>query len=263
MVVLLPAAALPAAAKPPAHATTARSMEVVLCVPGPWADRSDFLRTVVNLAPMGRYLFAGRVLTDVVEKDHIPLEFNTADARLSKAFELSGRGHLSADLLRAVAQHRSIAFLRFPARLDSQRARILKFSRLLRSIGGIAVKVESAGVSHTWERWESLLGGTLFDQYTAAVTLVGDADFFYSCGMHNFGLADCEVPTSLAPEVAADLMNRFNYRRVAEPSTLGDGHTFSLREDSPRYRLHRQRDSRHAPDEAFFNRHGLWRLTQV
>jgi len=75
--------------------------------------------------------------------------------------------------------------------LSEQREKILKFGKVLERAGGLAVKVDSAGIAHTWERWSKLLQGTQFDLYTAAVVLVGDEGQFYSCGMHHFGLAEC------------------------------------------------------------------------
>ena len=133
----------------------------------------------------------------------------------------------------------------------------------LRSAGGIAVKVETAGVAHEWARWEELLAGSLFDQYTAVVTLVGGDAYFHSCGMHNFGLPDCEVPDTLPLEEAADLMNRFNIWLLGEAPVLAEGHTFSLTTEGARYRLSCQDDLRHDPDHCFYNPHGLWRLDTV
>jgi hypothetical protein len=234
--------------------------ETVLCIPGSWTDRSDFLRSIVTLEPAGRYMFAGMLLADVRGKDHVPLELCAADPSLAGAFQIAAQGRIGADILKAVAQHKSVAYLHFPRDVLAQRDRMVKFCEIMRRAGGIAVKVESTGVAHTFERWEKLLEGTLFDRYTAAVTLIGNEQVYYSCGMHNFGFADCEMPAAMGVEDAAALMNRFNLWRLDEAPAFSDGHTFSLAPNAPKFRMRQVDDTRHEQGHLFFNPFGLWRL---
>jgi len=238
-------------------------VETILCIPGGWVDRSDFLRRVVTHEPKGRFMFAGLILADVQEKNHVGLEVHTRDPQMRRAFELAGQGKLTDQILSAVDTHASVVYLRIPPNLSDERAKVAKFTKLLQAIGGAAIKVESAGVAHTWERWNQLLAGTPFDLYTAAITLVADRDYFYSCGMHNFSLPDCEVSRSLGIEVAAELMNKFNHWQLTEKPMLRDRHTFSLTSTAPRYRVLRVPDSRHESGEPFFNPRGLWRLHEA
>src|SRR5206468_6299477 len=127
-----------------------------------------------------------------------------------------------------VQGHTAVAYLRFPLDVMEQRERLLKFTQLFARIGGIAVKVESAGVAHTFERWTELLTGTPFDLYCACVALVGGERYFYSCGMHHFGLPDSAAPRTLPVEEAAESMNQFNFWRISERPVLASGHTFSI-----------------------------------
>lgn len=177
--------------------------EMILCIPGPWADRGAFLRQVV-MAGAGRFIYTGVILADIRAKDNVGLEFCGPDTRMTKAFETAGQGKLPETCLAEIRGHASVVYLRAPLDLVAERERLVKFTGLLRSIGGIAVKVESAGVAHTWETWERRLKGSLFDLYCAAIVLVGDKDTFYSCGMHHFGLPECEVPSSLGGAKGAD-----------------------------------------------------------
>ena len=179
------------------------------------------------------------------------------------AFDLAGQGKLTDEVLDAVDGHASVVYLRLPPSLLDQRIQAAKFTRLLQSIGGAAIKVETAGVAHTWERWNQLMAGTPFDVYTAAITLVADDEYFYSCGMHNFSLPDCEVSRSLGIEVAAELMNKFNYWRLTEKPVLEDRQTFSLTSAAPRFRLLRVKDARYEAGDTFFNPRGLWRLHEA
>ncbi len=234
--------------------------ELIICVPGTWSDRNDFLRRVITHEPKGRYLFAGLMLADVQAEDHVPLDFCAADPHLARAFEVAGQGKLPTEVLARVGHHTAVVYLHFPLDLVDQRERILKFTQLIQRLGGIAVKLESTGIAHAWERWFALLSGSPFDIYCAAVVLIGDEDDYYSCGMQHFGLPDCELPRSVPVARAADLINRFNFWQIVERPTLSSGHTFSLTEVAPHLRLLLRQDVRHADDHLFHNPHGLWRL---
>ncbi|MBE7479004.1 MAG: hypothetical protein HS104_03290 [Polyangiaceae bacterium] len=236
--------------------------ELILCVPGPWRDRNEFLGRVVTHEPKGRFMFAGGVLADIEMKDHVAAEFEEGVPHLSRAFAIAGQGCVP-DTLAAKLENCPVVFLHFPINLAEQRDRVVRFSTVLRGAGGLAVKVESAGVAHTWERWFELLGGSAFDLYCAAVVLVGGDDRYYSCGMHHFGLADCAVSRRMPIESAADLINQFNYWCIAERPTLASGHTFSVSADAPAYRLAQHPDSLHPPDDLFHNPHGVWHLDAV
>ena len=237
--------------------------ELILCIPGPWKDRTDLTVRIINTEPKGRYVFLGALIADLEAKDHATLEFCPTDANVPRAFEIAGQGKLPKEILARLRDHTSVVYLHFPLNFSEQRERMLKFTRVLREVGGIAVKVESAGVAHTWERWFALLSGASFDHYTAFVVLIGDKDYYYSCGMHHFGLPECEVPRELPVREAAELMNRFNFWRIAEQPKILTRHTFSVAPAAPRFRLSLEQDTRHEAEDLFLfrNPHGLWRLS--
>lgn len=237
--------------------------ELIVCIPGNWKDRADFIHRVVGLEPTGRYMFAGTVLADVVAKDHVPLDFCPPDPLLGQAFAIAAQGQISPPVLALVEAHTAVVYLHFPIDILAQRERVLKYTELLRRLGGLAVKVESSGVAHEWKRWFGRLSGNTFDVYTAMVTLIGGEDYFYSCGMHHFGLPECEVPASVPLQPAADLMNRFNFWQIVERPRLENGHTFSLTDEDPRYHLYRRVDARHREGDLFWNTYGVWRFEAV
>jgi hypothetical protein len=240
--------------------TTTMESEIIACVPGPWAHRTDFIGRVITHEPKGKYVFAGMILADVQEKDHVELEFCESDGKLTRAFEIGGAGKIPVTVLEPIEKHTSIVYIRFPLDLMDQRERMLKYTKLLQDIGGLAIKLENSGVAHNWEHWFGLLSGNLFDVYRASVALVGDSDCYYSCGMHYFKLPDCSLTNRIPINDAADLMNRFNYWQLAEHPTLESGHTFSVSESSPHFRLALERDSRHEENHPFHNSQGLWHL---
>jgi len=244
-------------------AKSSTTNELIICIPGIWKDRSDFIGQVITSAPKGRYMFAGMILADVQAKDHVPLDFCPADLNIPKAFEIAGQGKIPAEILARLREHSSVVYLHFPLDLPDQRERILKFTQIIQSIGGIAVKVESAGVAHSWETWFARLSGTPFDVYCAGVALIGDIGYYYSCGMHHFGVPECEVPRSIPVAEAADLINRFNFWQIVEHPKLSPGHTFSLTQTAPHFRLSLEPDTRHDKEDLFYNPHGIWRLNGI
>lgn len=246
---------------PPAIVVDEPALErdfITLCVPGPWAHAVEFGDKVATLA--GRYSDPGRLMLDAGDTDGVAVELCAADPKLAVAFRIACQGKMDEEMLRVLARHASVAYLRFPADLAAQSERMLKFSRLMERAGGLAVKVESCGVAHSWAQWASLLKGALPGQYAAGVTLVTSADFYYSCGMHNFGLPDCEVFGALDFDSAMHLMNQFNLWRLSALPALSDGHSFSLGKGAPSFKLFQQADPRHAAGAPLFNSHGLWRL---
>jgi hypothetical protein len=237
--------------------------ELILGVPGPWKDRTDFVTRVIS-STEGEFMFAGMILANPKAKDHVDLELYEHDPNLRRAFEYAGHGKMAPSTLDAISAHTLTAYLHFPVAISGQQERLRRFTEVMRGIGGFAIKLESSGIAHEWSEWEAILTSEdRFDLYRGFVTLIGDPDHYYSCGMHHFDLPEAQVPRSLHNVAAADLLNRFNYYRIVESPELEEGHTFSLSEESPRYRLELLDDHRHGSDELFHNEHGLWDLTPV
>jgi hypothetical protein len=238
--------------------------ELMLCVPGPWRDREEFLRAVIMTEPVGQYLYAGLILADVTAKENITAEWYPKDANVDMrgAFEIAGGGKLSEETLNLIQNYESVVYLRFPLPVTLQATSIVKFSQLLKSLGGYAVKVESSGVAHEWASWETLLASQdPFDWYVALVTLIGNSSFYYSCGMHHFDEAEAEIPSSFPPAEGARLLNNFNLYRLTENPNLDNGHTLSLGQNSRNFEMQLHADANHEEDDLFYNPHGVWRLT--
>jgi len=237
--------------------------ELIICVPGTWESRKDFLQTIVTKTS-GEFMFAGMILAHTKGKDHVELEFYEPYDQMAEAFGYAGQGKLSDETLNKIVHHRSVVYLHFPLDIASQRSRLVKFTEVISRCGGIAVKIENSGIAHEWERWFSLLrSDNPFDTYCASVVLTGDGQHYYSCGMHSIGLPDAEISSNFDIKEAADLLNQFNYYQLVEKPGLESGHTFSLTADSPHFCIKWLTDRRHPDDDLFHNPHGLWDLTRV
>lgn len=238
--------------------------EIIVGVPGPWETESD-LRQALARVHGADYLLAGRIFMEPKAGATCQIQFDGPNDDLRQAFEFAGQGRVPESTLDAVAAHRSTAYLiLLSPSLDTART-AARFARVLLEAGGVGVKVESAGVAHTPERWLEMWDAEdPFAIYTLFVCLViGDGRFF-SCGMHNFGLPDAAAPASMGPEEGARLLNVFNNYQLAERPALKDGHTFSVDAEGPRFRLiHEPFEPGYEPDEPLFNPHGLWALRSV
>ena len=234
--------------------------QIIVCVPGTWESRSEFVTSIVA-STKGEFIFAGTILAHPSGNDHVELEFFDAHEQMAEAFEYGGQGKLSEVTLNRIAECKSVAYLHFPFDIISQKERINRFTEVLSRSGGIAAKLETSGIAHDWEQWFGLLrSDNPFDTYRGSVVLVGDDQFFYSCGMHNFGLPDAQISNRFDPGEGADLLNRFNYWQIVEKPVLEPGHTFSLTETSPHFQLELLEDPRHGDDNTFRNPNGIWEL---
>ena len=235
---------------------------LVLCIPGPWKDHNELVRRVATTPTPGRFMFLGGILMEVGQGRHVRMNVAPRYDQMAEAFSFAGQGRLHPELLDEVGRHESVVYLEFDGLMHEQVEWIATTTRLLRELGGYAVKVESCGSARDWEDWERALHGNLFDLYCLGVVLTGGADVYVSCGMHHFGLAECKVSSAIPIETAADLMNRFNFYRLVEAPQLLDGHTFSVEEGAQVFRLELEADLRDA-DELFVNPDGCWSLVAV
>lgn len=209
-------------------------------------------------------MFAGGILAHPKGNDHVELEFYDAYDGMTQAFQHGGQEKILEETLAKISQHKSVVYLLFPFDFISQKEKIAKFTQVIFKCGGIAVKVETSGAAHDWDKWFELVKSeNPFDQYRASVVLVGDENHYYSCGMHNFKLPDAQVSNQIDPVEAADLINRFNYWQIVENPYLESNHTFSLTAESPHFRLKLSADERYPADTLFHNSNGVWNLTTV
>ena len=233
--------------------------QIILGIPGPWADRSEITTAIVRHS--GGYLFAGMVLMHVETKAMCRVDVAGPDPRLRDAFEIAGGGRLSPQELDAIAKHRHTIYLIGDGGSFDQARTMMRAANALLRCGGLAVKVESAGIAHSAERWNELTESAAPEAILdALVTYIGQPGEFSSCGMHNVGVRDAVVRAPISPVEAADLLHTFLHYIAVETPTVHDGETFSVASDAPRYRMTREDQTDTAPDDPFHNPYGVWRL---
>ena len=241
----------------PAQTSIARAKSV-LCIPGPWKDHNAFVEAV---AETGRYLCAGGMLIDLQSKSAFNYTFENADKRMAQAFRAAGP-QISENLLKQIERHRSVLYLiSFELNLAGANALMRAASAVL-DAGGLAVKVESAGLAHTAAQWQEFCGAQAQHSAHQAFVVYVSGATSYSCGMHNLGLFDASVAAlnNEDANAAVELLRNFNWYQITEAPQLEAGMSFATQQSGPFYQL-ALAASRFVPTDPFYNAFGTWQLT--
>jgi hypothetical protein len=237
--------------------------ELILCIPGPWNNRTEFAALLNSHEPRGRYLCVVGMLADAKERDHVVMDFREYEGNLSQAFYVASKGKLNHELLEKFNEHKNCVYLHFPADVQEQRQRLIKFTSLIRDLGGYLVKVDPSGPVNEWPLWLSgLAAQNLLFLYNLVVMHGRDVDHYFSCGMRYFGLPDVEVPVAIAGADVADLIGQFNSWQLQAQPRMEEGLTYSVTPESPLYFVEAHPDHRYSDQVDYVNPYGIWRLVR-
>lgn len=241
--------------------------QIIIGIPGLWEARSGIVHSIAKTSDAKEgsgFFFAGTVLLEIATQIGYTLEVYEPDPGLENAFEIAGQGSIAQSDLELISQHTFTLYVtKDDPSLEAAKG-MLRAGRALLKAGGIAVKVESAGIAHSAQQWLQISDSTdPFDFYRAYVTLVRGETTYYSCGMQNFGLADSSIPIRIDSATAATLLNQFNIYQLAEQPSLGNGHTFSVSATSPRFRLKKEKCRWYEVDNPLHNSFGCWHLEPI
>ncbi|MGL5939508.1 MAG: hypothetical protein ACRC2S_03845 [Waterburya sp.] len=184
---------------------------------------------------------------------------------LAHLFALLGQEQISHTTLKQIDNYQQVIYLISNDVGYDGCLEIAKFTQVFLSIGGIAVKVESAGIVHERDKWLANYNSQdLFDLYSLFVVLVEGDKYYYSCGMQNFGKADVMVELTEDINLAIYVLNVFNYYRLTEFPVLLDGQTFQPDLASPMYQMQWIESNQSETDDTLlYNPYGLWHLTNL
>lgn len=234
---------------------------IVIGIPGKWNDHSDIVTSIVQKS--GGYLFAGKILMHIETSTSFELEIYEHDPTLAEKVRSSSLGQIPEEDLQAVEEHTHTLYLLSDEAGREVVERLMDAVVGLLNAGGILVKIEYAGFSVSAEQWKksaSLKMGRVL--YRSLVTLVGEENEYFTCGMSAFELPDCAI-LDCDLQTSFDLATEFCSFMMDETPILGEGHTFSIAEDAPRFRLSYGDYTYYSPDDSFHNPNGLWTLTPL
>lgn len=236
---------------------TEKSVEIVLCIPGPWADRSELIRSLIENS--GDYIFAGMILMHIETKQAYELEFCDRDDHMLAAFQAAGAHWKNTPEMDLIANHQSVCYLISKGGSVDAAHSIMHAAKALLDAGGYGVKVESAGLAHPPKDWrEQCQYSYLFRSHSSYVVYI-TSDSTYSCGMHNFGLPDAIVDSNES-ENPSELLRVFTHYLLTESPTITDGQTFSVDSESPVYRIKVHPPINYGGNTLLNNPFGIWKL---
>jgi Domain of unknown function (DUF4261) len=234
--------------------------QIIVGVPGRWASRSEIVRGIARKS--GGYLFAGSILMDTATNDAFTLEIYEHDPRLREAFEVAGGGRYTKSQLNAIESHTYTLYAICEGGSCESAWKMMRAARALIRAGGIGVKVESSGIAikpRLWCEWAE--SDFLPNLYHAFVVQLFEQNLWSTCGMHNFGYRDLIVETDReTDDDARKLIHDFQLYELLEAPKLKSGHTFSVDDSAPRYRIAAERCKTYPRDDPFHNPYGMWRL---
>lgn len=238
--------------------------ELVLCIPGPWDSRTALADEVA--ASSTTHVVVGDFLRDPVTGFTCELVFGAADPEVSAAFRVAGPHWAGSEAMEAVGEHRCVVYLVGKGGSREAAEAMMRAGAALIDAGGLGVKVESTGIAHGPAYWIDMCEQLpLLTAHRALVVFVVAGHEVYSCGMHNFGLPEAVIATGKGQAertAAADLLRTFT-RYLLEAPAIEDGHTFSVSDGAPLYRIGTTAPVDYGPDSLFNNPYGSWRLEAV
>jgi len=230
------------------------SPKTVLCIPGCWANMAELTDDIVRLS--GGFDFEGAHLSNK-EGVRLELEVCRPDSRMSNAFRSAGPHWAGTPEMEKIEKHTMVLYLVGDGGSRDRAKLFMKAAAGLIHAGALGVKVESAGVAFGPTEWLELANG-IFTEHRAFVVYVTGEEV-YSCGMHNLGLRDAVVCADDSKDPVELIRTFTKYLLIEQPKTAA-GHTFSVEQGAPKYRLSEEACTFYAPDSLFTNPYGIWRL---
>lgn len=236
--------------------------QLILCIPGPWRDRTQFLQRLIE-GSKGEYVSAGVLLMHIATKNVFEVEFHPRDEKVQSAFHSAGPHWRDSAEMARIDSHQSVVYLLGHGGSDKNIQALMLAAQALLDAGGLGVKIETTGLAHSPDAWRRMCSDfALFSPYHAFVIVVTDRDEIYSCGMHSFGMHDVQVVDEDSAS-ARQAAQTFSWYLYAERPTINAGQTFSCDEQSPRYRIFSSEGVDYGPDSLFSNPYGTWQLRRV
>ncbi|MEY2833650.1 MAG: hypothetical protein RLZZ574_2909 [Cyanobacteriota bacterium] len=242
---------------------------ITLCIPINLQNRQE-IAVVLEHRYFTEYVFMGRIFQSTITHESCVIDIEDSKAYLANDLELAGQDKLDIATLQQINDCPQTIYLTSHDTGYDACFSIAKLAQILLQIGGIAIMVESTGIAHSKDRWLANYNSEdVFKIYSLFVMLIEGEDYYYSCGMHNFGQADVAITLRVAEGIvksedlslAIYVMNVFNYYRLTESPILQEGHTFQPDIECSKYQLKWMIDRENTPDSDRHNPHGRWLLT--
>jgi hypothetical protein len=235
--------------------------EMVLCIPGPWENQTDLVRSIATSG--SGYLFAGRILLHIETHYSCELVFETVDPRMVEAFAIAGGHWRDTPEMDRIADHRSVVYLVAKGGSQVAAENLMKCAAALLHAGGFGVKVESSVLAHNPSAWKDYCDQLYCFTAHKALVVYLTGPQVHSCGMHNLGMRDAITAAGSDNISSVELLKVFTFYLFSESPIIRAGQTFSVDADAPLFRIENHPGWDYGPDSLFTNPYGAWYLEPI
>ncbi|CAM4416332.1 hypothetical protein F901_01650 [Acinetobacter dispersus] len=234
------------------------NQKIILCIPGIWKNHQALLHAL--LTHDTGYIYAGVIIKSLASDYFAEIEEYKNDPKVSQVFRQQSMNRFSERELQEIEQHNMVIYVICEAGSIALVQQALLLGQALLKAGGLAIKIETSGLTHLRSDWLNFDAENLVDLYKAFIPTVSDHDLLYSCGMHQFGKPDGSI--NLEVEHASYTLNQFLLYLLIENPILLEKQNFSVEEGAEKLKLHKQKSSDFFDEDSlYFNRLGVWTLT--
>jgi hypothetical protein len=238
-----------------------KEIEIILCIPGQWKDRSEIV-TALAAANPNEYIFEGTAIVHIPTNEKFEVNIQERNSKLTGSFKVAGQGRINDRELAMIDTHSFIVYLIGKGGNMIEAEKTMNAGQAFINAGGLAMKIETSGKSFTKAQWAKVMdeqGETKF--YEAFIVLLRAKDkSVYSCGMHNLGLRDIVCDPTLESNQATTLIRKFIFHLLKDKPEIRNGDVFSIYPKSPGFKIFEEKCKIYAKDDLFFNAIGMYRL---
>ena len=237
----------------------------VLCIPGSWQNDQELKLSLVE-ATNGEYIAAAGVMINAKNERHFTFEVCERDERMRQSFAVAGRvTRVKENFLDEIDKHNLVVYISASTGNLLEAEHIALAGAAILKVGGIGVKVETAGKAFAKEKWFELTDNfeepNVYEMFVIDSVYDEENSTTFTCGMQNLGLKDTIV-SGIPFQQAADLIRIFGYYQVVDKPVILPNQTFTPTPDSPLYRITDEANPPYKDQELLGNPFGTWRLTK-
>ena len=200
------------------------NQKIILCIPGVWENHQALLHTL--LTNETGYIYAGSIIQSLTSEYHAEIEEYENDPNVSQIFRSLSMGRFPESELEKIEQHNRVIYVVCEGGSIELAQQALLLGQALMKAGGLAIKVETSGLTHLQSDWISYNAENILDLFKAFIPIISDDNLLYSCGMQQFGKPDGCI--NLKVDQASYILNHFLLYLLIENPELLENQTFRL-----------------------------------